>query len=356
MQEATFSIAIVRDIVQYAIAQGVAAPDLYRAAQIDPSWLEDPDRQVGGEVLKHLWQETVLQTGDRDLGLHIGEAFDLAAIGIVGYVLLNCKTYGQVLEKLSQYTRLFSQGVAIHHHVSAGWVHCDCDIVGNVKNYLLDEPRHPIESTFSALITATQQLTGNRLKADVVWFQHPRPEDVSEHERIFQTTVQFSQVANRIIFSEPCLNWFVRSANPRLLSMCELHASTMLNAQTETQSYRQQVITAITHHLQGEAPPIEAIARRLMLSVRQLQRELQTENTSYQQLLDETRKELALSQFNLPGTSIHDLAFLLGFSEPSAFHRAFKRWTGQTPRSYRLNQSNQVKQLRQHNNLAGADF
>ncbi|MFG3818871.1 AraC family transcriptional regulator [Limnothrix redekei] len=355
MQEATFSTAIVRDIVQYAVAQGVAAPKLYRAAQISPSWLDDPDRQVGSEVLQKLWREAVIQTGDRDLGLHIGEAFDLAAIGIVGYVLLNCKTYGQVLEKLSQYTRLFSRGVAIHHHVSAGWVHCDCDIVGNIKNYLLDEPRHPIESTFSALITATQQLTGNRLKADAVWFQHPRSENTSEHERIFQTTVWFSQVANRIIFPEPYLNWRVRSSNPSLLSVFELHANTMLHAQTETQSYRQQVITAITHRLQGEVPSIEAIAHHLMLSVRQLQRELQTENTSYQQLLDETRRELALSQFNLPGTSIHDLAFLLGFSEPSAFHRAFKRWTGQTPRNYRLNQSNPVKPLRPHNNPTRTD-
>jgi Arabinose-binding domain of AraC transcription regulator, N-term len=90
--------------------------------------------------------------------LHIGEAFDLSAIGIVGYVLLNCQTYGQVLEKLSQYTRLFSQGVAIHHRISEGWVQCDCEIVTDVKNYLMDEPRQPIESTFAALVTATEQL------------------------------------------------------------------------------------------------------------------------------------------------------------------------------------------------------
>jgi Arabinose-binding domain of AraC transcription regulator, N-term len=103
MQEATFSVAIVRDIVQYVADQGVSVQDLYRVAQIDPSWLDDPDRQVAGEVLKSLWREAITQTGDCHLGLHIGEAFDLLAIGIVGYVLLNCKTYGQVLEKLSQY-------------------------------------------------------------------------------------------------------------------------------------------------------------------------------------------------------------------------------------------------------------
>lgn len=339
--EATFSIAIVRDIVQYVAAQGVEINRLYIAAQIDPTWLEDPDRQVPGEVLKYLWREAIIQTGDRNLGLHIGEAFDLAAIGIVGYVLLNCKTYGQVLEKLSQYTRLFSQGISIHHYVSAGWVQCDFAVLGNVKNYLLDEPRHPIESTFAAFFTATQQLTGNLLQAHAVWFQHPCPDDYSEHEQIFQTTVQFSKSVNRILFAPTCLDWAVRSANTNLLSVFELHASAMLKAQNQAPSYSQKVMEAITHHLQGEVPLIGAIAHNLTISVRQLQRELQAENTSYQQLLDETRKEIALSQLKNPAISIDDVAFFLGFSEPSAFHRAFKRWTRQTPRSYRSTQTQQ---------------
>ncbi len=337
MQEATFSIAIVRDILQYVAAQGVEVNRLYTAAHLDPTWLEDPDRQVSGEVLKQLWQEAIAQTGDHNLGLHIGEAFDLAAIGIVGYVLLNCKTFRQVLDKLSQYTCLFSQGIAIQYRVAEGWVQCDCDVIGNVKNYLLDAPRHPIESTFSALITATQQLTGNPLKAHAVWFQHPSPADCSEHERIFQSAVKFSQPTNRLLFNAACLDWTVRSANMNLLSVFELHASAMVKAQNQAQSYTQKVTTAIAQQLKGEVPLIEAIAQSLMISVRQLQRELQTEHTSYQLLLDETRKALALSQLKLPATSIHDVAFLLGFSEPSAFHRAFKRWTGQTPRSYRLN-------------------
>lgn len=216
MEEAQFSVAIVRDIVQYVVAQGVEIDRLCNAAQIDPAWLEDPDRLVSGEVLKYLWREAIEQTKDTDLGLHIGEAFDLAAIGIVGYVLLNCQTYGQVLSKLSQYTRLFSQGVAINHRIVNGWVQCDCEIIGNMKNYLQNEPRHPIESTFAALMTATQQLTGNSLAPQSVWFQHP------------------------------------------------------------------------LQHLKNSE------------------------------------------------TSIHDVAFLLGFSEPSAFHRAFKRWTGKTPRIYRF--------------------
>ncbi|AFZ59631.1 AraC family transcriptional regulator [Anabaena cylindrica FACHB-243] len=339
MQDARFSVAIVRDIVQYVAAQGVDINCLYTAANIDPAWLDNPDRQVSGEVLKYLWREAVQQTSDRYLGLHIGESFDLSVIGIVGYVLLNCQTYGQVLEKLSQYTRLFSQGVTIYHTVSKGWAHCNCEIVGNLNNYLIDEPRHPIESTFAALVTATQQLTGKPLQAAAVWFQHQSPEDCSEHERIFRTTVQFSQPMNRIVFDSNCLNWSVRSANANLLSVFEHHAITMLNAQKQSQGYPQKVISSITQQLHGEVPTIEAIAHSLTISVRQLQRELQAENTSYQQLLDKTRRELAMRHLQNRETSIHDVAFLLGFSEPSAFHRAFKRWTKQTPRSYRLAQS-----------------
>lgn len=160
-----------------------------------------------------------------------------------------------------------------------------------------------------------------------------------QHRRIFQTPVQFSQPVNRIVFEAICLDWPVRSANTSLLSVFERHADTMLTAQqtqNDTQKLiAQKVIEAITQPLQGEVPLIEAIARQLTLSVRQLQRELQAENTSYQLLLEETRKTLALKHLKNPDTSIHDVAFLLGFSEPSAFHRAFKRWLGQTPNSYR---------------------
>ncbi|MDX2255649.1 MAG: AraC family transcriptional regulator [Pseudanabaenaceae cyanobacterium bins.39] len=335
-QEAKFSVAIARDILQYVAAQGVDLQDIYRSTKIESAWLEDPDLQIAGELLKHLWREAIIKTGDQDLGLHIGETFDLPAIGILGYVLLNCQNYAQVLDKLSQYTRLFSQGVAIHHQTLDRLVYCDCEIVGGVKNYLLDEPRHPIESTFSALLKATQKLTGKTLQVHEVWFQHHIPINCSEHERIFQTQVKFSQSINRIIFSADVLNWQVRSANANLLSVFESHANDMLKNLSQSTKCSHKVMKLIAQNLQGDVLPIEAIARTLMLSVRQLQRELQLENTSYQQILDDTRKELALKHIQNKYTSIQDLAFLLGFSEPSAFYRAFKRWTGQTPRNYRM--------------------
>ncbi|OKH41731.1 AraC family transcriptional regulator [Calothrix sp. HK-06] len=335
MKEATFSISLIRNSVQYAAAvHGIDSNRLCAAAGIDPSLLTMPDSYVSGETSRALWREVVKQTGDSDIGLHMGEKFNLAAIGIVGYVLFNCQTFGQVLDKLSRYMCLFSQGVSMYYSVSRGQVLCEWEIVNHLKNYLVEEPRQPIEASFSALLTAAKTLTGKSLCPREVWFQYPRPDNISEHQRIFEAPVYFSQSKNQLVFDAAYLEWSVVSANPSLLLAFEQHAQAMLSNTSKENTYSYQVVREITHNLKGEVPSIEEIARILTISVRNLQRELQTEGTSYQQLLDETRKELALRYLKKPNTSIHDVAFLLGFSEPSAFHRAFKRWTGQTPRAY----------------------
>ncbi|MBW4474348.1 MAG: AraC family transcriptional regulator [Stenomitos rutilans HA7619-LM2] len=337
MKEATFSIYIARGIVQFAVAKyGVEVDRLCGAVGLEPDLLKLPDQQITGTLQSALWREAVKLTGDEHLGLHLGEVFNVATFGIVGYVLVNCQTFEEVLSKLSRYTRLFSQGAQIHVSISEGFVFCDCMIVEHLKNYLMETPKHAIESTFASLMNATITLTGKPLRPHAVWFQHASPTDTSEHDRIFQTGLHFSMPTNRMIFAADSLQWSVLSANATLLSMFEQHAEGMLAALNRGDDYTKQTVQAIAQHLKGELPTIDAIAHSLTMSVRQLQRELHAEGTTYQQLLDETRSELAQRYLNNLTTPIHDVAFLLGFSEPSAFHRAFKRWTGQTPRAYRV--------------------
>lgn len=336
MNEATFSGYITRGILQFATARyGVDADSLCAAVGLDPTVLTLPDQRISGTLHSAIWREAVKRTGDENLGLHLGEVFNLATFGIVGYVLVNCRTFAEVLTKLSRYTQIFSQGVQMRISVSEGVVYCDFDLVNDLKNYLLEEPRQAIESTFTALLTATRTLTGQSLRLYAVWFQYPRPADTSEHERIFADDLRFSMPTNRLIFAADCLDWSVLSANANLLSMFELHADAMLDSMNQEHLYTRQVVRTIVQQLKGELPTIDAIAHSLAVSVRQLQRELQAEGTTFQTLLDQTRKELALRHLKQPHTAIQDVAFLLGFSEPSAFNRAFKRWTGQTPKHYR---------------------
>lgn len=335
MKEATFSVYITRGILQFAARYGVNVEALCTTVGLDPALLQMPDRQIPGTLHHAVWREAVKQTGDESFGLRLGEAFNLVTFGMIGYVLINCQTLAEVLAKLSRYTRLFSQGAQIHISVSDGLAFCDCAVVDHLKNYLLEEPRYAIESTFASLLTATETLTGKPLCLSAAWFQYSSPVNRSEYERIFQTPLQFAMPTNRLVFDANCLNWPVLSSNANLLPLFEQQAEAMLNQMNRTDRYTQQVVQTLVQQLKGELPTIDAIAHQLAISVRQLQRELQAEGTSFQQLLDETRRELALRHLENSATPIHDIAFLLGFSEPSAFHRAFKRWTGKTPRSYR---------------------
>lgn len=335
MKEATFSVALIRNSLHYAADQGLDPLQLCHAINLDPALLDQPDSRVPGETSRALWNALIDQTGDRTIGLHIGEQFNLAALGIVGYVLFNCRTFGQALEKLSRYMCLFSQGVSFHLTTSPKEIICDWQVATEVKNYLLEEPQQPIEVTMSATLTVAKTLTGRALQPLAVSFQHVCPGDDSEHRRIFGRSVQFSQPQNRMVLEPACLDWAVVSANASLLSVFEQHAEALLADLNQSKTCSYQVMREIMHLMRGEVPTIDTVAQHLAMSVRNLQRSLQAEGTSYQQLLDETRKDLAIRYLRQPQTSIHDVAFLLGFSEPSAFHRAFKRWTGQTPRDYR---------------------
>jgi AraC-like DNA-binding protein len=335
MKEATFSVYITRSILQFAASYGVNIEEVCAKVGLDPFLLQMPDRQISGSIHHAVWREAIDRTGDENLGLHLGEAFNLATLGIVGYVLINCQTFEEVLEKLSRYTRLFSQGAKINFSISEGMVFCDCTVVEDLENYLLKQPRYAIESTFVSLLTATKILTGKSLCLYGVWFQYLSPANTIEYDRIFQTKLQFSMPINRLIFDANCLKWSVLSRNSNLLPFFEQHAEAMLDEMNRTDRYTQQVVKAIIDRLKGELPSIDEIAYQLAISTRQLQRELKTEGTSFQQLLDTTRRELALRHLQNPTIPIYDIAFLLGFSEPSAFHRAFKRWTGITPKNYR---------------------
>lgn len=338
MQEKTFSGYITRSIIHYAAYQGINIEALCATVGLDPAVLKTPDQRISSSLHYAVWREVVEQTGDENLGLHLGEAFSVGNYGIVGYVLLNCQTLQEVFEKFCRYTCLFCEGVLTHISVVDGMVFFECNSVPEVipNNDLLEESRYDTENTFASSLTAIKALTGKSLRPSAVWFQHRPPVDLSEYERIFQTDLKFSMPVNRLIFDATCLNWPVLSSNASLLALFEQQAEAMLGELNGGDRYTQKVTQAIVQKLKGELPTIDVIASELAISTRQLQRELKAEGTSFQKLLDKTRQELALRYLKDPTVPIHDIAFLLGFSARSAFNRAFKRWTGKTPGNYRL--------------------
>ncbi len=338
MQGKTFSGYLTRSLIQFAAHQGIDIEELCFKVGLDPIVLTTPDQRILASVHYAVWREVAKQMGDENLGLHFGEAFNVGSYGIVGYILLNCQTLADVFEKYCRYTYLFCQGVPSRLSISEGKAFLECSFSPEFtfQHDHLEESRYDAECTFVSTLAAVKSLTGKELCPSMVSFRHASPVDISEYQRIFQTDLQFSMPFNRLVFNAAYLDWPVLSSNANLLSFFEQQADAMLGTLNGSDRYTSKVAYLIAEHLQGELPKIDAIASELAISIRQLQRELQAEGTSFQQLLDKTRKELALRHLEDPKFSIHDIAFLLGFSEPSAFNRAFKRWTGKPPRCYRL--------------------
>ena len=145
--------------------------------------------------------------------------------------------------------------------------------------------------------------------------------------------VQFGQPENWFIDS-PDLSIPLLSANPALLEMLDAQAQQLLGQLDQRGPLSRRILQILALRITVAVPSLEEVAAEVAMSERTIQRELRTENISYRQLVEAVRKELAVQHLARPGASAVEAAFLLGFSEPSAFTRAFRRWTGAPPTQF----------------------
>jgi AraC-like DNA-binding protein len=295
--------------------------------------LAEVDGMVSGTAAEALWRAAVDATGEADFGLSLGAAAHPASLGLVAPVLSNAPDLRRALAKLAAYSRLLLSAASME--ISQRRERAKFTLrVHFPGSYLLRSPRQPMECTLAATVTLAGRLIGSPLPVEAVRFRHPQPERLDAHRRIFGVTPQFGAAADELEFEARVLDAKVLFAAPQELALHEQRLRAAFQRLDEQVSVRGRVKAAIAALLQGDPPTIEAIAERLNMSSRSLQRALATEGVGYRQMLDEARQELALAHLQSPSTSIAQVALLLGFSEPRAFHRAFKRWTGSTPRAH----------------------
>jgi AraC-like DNA-binding protein len=169
-----------------------------------------------------------------------------------------------------------------------------------------------------------------------VHFQHRRPDNISEHGRIFQSPVHFGKPGTQLIFDSSFLTMPLVEADLTLGSLLEKQAEELLaKFPREESDFVNQVRQLIRENLSSGETGMEIISRKLGSSSRTLQRKLKEQGASYQKLLEETQSEMSKFYLQQPEIAICEISYLLGFSQSSAFHRAFRRWTGLTPKAFR---------------------
>lgn len=332
-QTFTIQAKAAEKILKAAVARGVKAESLCQAVKFDASVLDDPDSRMPFAQLVALYEKAAELTGDDDFGLHIGESVDLSLFDVVGYCALNSSTLGAAFARVARYHSIWTDG-ALFTLESANETSA---IVYSYSDPSILERRQDSEMTLATVTTLCRTIAAPDFAPAAVEFQHAAPNDLSEHRRLFNCPVKFDAPTNRLSFPSDFLSLPIAKADASLCALLDRHAEELLAKFPPRDSLIDQVRNAIADEFRGGEPSLERIADHLGLTPRTLQRKLQELGTSYNDVLDQMRRQLAERYLREPKMAICEVAYLLGFSESSSFHRAFKRWTGVTPKEFRSN-------------------
>lgn len=328
----TLSVASVNLILSAARQRGADPDALTRAVGIRPDQLRDPDGRVLIRQMQDLWREIITATGDPDIALHVGSLINPVAIGALAYVMMHSPTLGRAFEKLCQYQDIVCEGVRTTGQRQGRQFVLSLRITSPDLIY----PQYALSCELSMYQSAIRAMTGLAITADEVRFAFPRPVNASEYEHVFGPgRLIFDADETAYVLDAALLDIPVLNANPGLFTVFEQHANELLQ-RLRTPTLSARVRAEIVRLMKGEEPTLGTVADQLAMGVRTLQLHLKEEGTTYQHLLDDVRRELAVSHLRDHALSTTDIAYLLGFAEPSVFFRSFKKWTGQTPGAYRL--------------------
>jgi AraC-like DNA-binding protein len=321
---------LLRALVESARAAGVDVGQLLGAIGVAPAVMEDASGWVPADSMARAWHLATVQSGDADFGLHAAETMPPGTYGALEYAALSSTSLGDALRRVVRYYgALCSMGESTLVE-RGGLMRLDLRLRVEMTP---DAGRHYVEHFFALLVTRGRLLTRGSMKLVGATFVHAAPASTSEHERIFRAPIEFGAGANELVVESASLSLPLRSANPALLEPLERAAATMLERRVADLVIRTRAV--VPEVLKTGEPGLSGAARRLGVSVRTLQRRLREQGTSFASILDEVRRELAQREVARGTMSFQEIAFLLGFSQASAFDRAFRRWTGRTPSAYR---------------------
>ena len=317
-------------VIRWVESQGIDTAPIRRLPHLDN--VSDPDARVPEATAEAAWRLAAKLTQDPAIGIHVAETLPRGALDLVEYAFRASASLGDALARLARYGRVLSDRVAARLDARGeGFLLLVRDI-GNT-------PLHPGRAEF-ALTTAlrfARQATGKEIAPLHVSFAHAAPEDTSEYRRFFRAPVRFEAGSNSMLVkaedaartlqgADEALSSVIRRRLDKILAERHPHGSGPLSGHVRQMIVEKLGATTLT-------PDI--VAQALAVSRRTLSRRLAEEHTSFRHILDDVRREFACALLHDPSLSVADVAFFLQYSEPAAFNRSFRRWTGRTPGEFR---------------------
>lgn len=269
------------------------------------------------------------ECGRPALGLQLGGQVQPRDLGVVGYLALSCDTLGEAVARYQRFGRLVFEANATQVDLEGDQVVMSWGDERGAWGQLVDE------TSVAIFATVIRKVVGKRLKASSIRFSTPTQHDAKPYEAFFGCPVTFGGARTVVKFPAALLTERISYSEPGLRALLDEQAEALLRALPETDAFREALNQALVRALHDGAVSLDEVARRLGLSARTLQRRLDERGLGFQTQLDRTRRELADRYLRDENLSLTEVALLLGYSEQSAFNRAFRRWMKTTPAKHR---------------------
>jgi len=321
------SFRIVEVVKAGLLAQGVDQSVLLAKYALHADG-DTRERRVPHAAVLSLLEDAARVTRDPCFGVHAAQTYQPGA-HVFEYLALNSPTLGDLLTRVCRYYRLIIDAAAPV-----------LEIEGDHARWHFRMPGHePVPPQLAQLVMTTAVLAGRRWMgldaSPKVVFAFAAPSDLTEYTRVLGPLVSFGGATHHLQFPSLALSLPLRTANPDLFALLDDHAAMLLRQRPAPDDLVTRIKQLVADGLESGDIELEGIAKKLHTSGRTLRRRLLELGTNHRALVDEVRAALAEQYLANERLSLEDIAYLLGFSDPSAFHRAFKRWAGRTPNEHR---------------------
>lgn len=332
MRERTIASHFVRAALQGAQRQGVACDALLRQAGIQPAILLEPRARVTPEQFAQLMQLLWEALDDEYLGFG-RQRSKRGTFAMMGHAIIHCRSLEKALGRGAMFYALFPDAPTICLQREGDWVRLSVD-----GSNLWDPQHFLTESLLVIWHRLGSWLIGQRIRLEQACFSYAEPEHSSEYELLFPCPRHFAAASTSLLFHARYLAMPLLQDERTLKRFLEYSPANLLARPDGGDSLSSQIRRLLGRDCR-DWPDLERVAQHLHISPQTLRRRLREEGRSFQELKDNLRRDLAIYHLGRDELPIHDIAEQLGFSEPSAFHRAFKKWTGLTPGAYRAQES-----------------
>ena len=327
--EAGLSLVILKPVARALGALGVDGDEFLRLLGVDEGADPDFEAFVPGSLAGRVLRDIAVRLGNRALGLALARGMPVGSFGAFDYAVWTGGTLRDAIARSSHFYALVTEGVSLSIEEREG--------VAHVTMHAPNAARHGTVLTDLAIalnVLRAREATGDRLRLRRVTFRH-RADDGKPYDAFFATSAGFSQRTDGVSFDRAMLDLRVRTPDAAGATRVEARAARMLAHLQSDDPFLNGVRAAVLRGVWARDAGLARVARELGLGGRTLQRELRARDRSHRAIVDEVRRELSMQLLAQDDTSIMEVAYEVGFARLQAFYRAFSRWTGTTPASFR---------------------